>query len=261
MEPTSGTAHVLGFNVAREAEEIRKRIGYMSQKFSLYDDLTVRENLNFFGGAYGVRGRRLRERKEYILKMAGLAGRERELTGNLSGGWKQRLALGTAIIHKPQMLFLDEPTAGVDPISRRAFWDLLYELAEGGTTIMVTTHYMDEAEHCQQLTFIQSGNLVARGSPHEIKATEMRGEVLEVVCDREDLAIPILRGMNIFDEVALYGDLVHVVTADAEAHGRLIREALTESGINVTSVERIAPSLEDVFISSTGRQEVPIEDA
>jgi ABC-2 type transport system ATP-binding protein len=261
LEPTSGTAHVLGFNVAREAEEIRKRIGYMSQKFSLYDDLTVRENLNFFGGAYGVRGRRLRERKEYILKMAGLAGRERELTGNLSGGWKQRLALGTAIIHEPQMLFLDEPTAGVDPISRRAFWDLLYELAEGGTTIMVTTHYMDEAEHCQQLTFIQRGNLVARGSPHEIKATEMRGEVLEVVCDREDLAIPILRGMNLFDEVALYGDLVHVVSADAEAHGRLIREALTESGINVTSVERIAPSLEDVFISSTGRREVQIQDA
>ena len=209
------------------------------------------------------------------------------------------MALGTAIIHEPQMLFLDEPTAGVDPISRRAFWDLLYELAEGGTTIMVTTHYMDEAEHCQQLTFIQNGDLVARGSPHEIKATEMRGEVLEVVCDREDLAIPILRGMNIFDEVALYGDLVHVVTADPEAHrrlfreastesgidvtsldevalygdlghvasadpeahGRLIREALTESGIKVTSVERIAPSLEDVFISSTGRREVQIEDA
>jgi len=255
LTPTSGTARVLGFDVAKEAEEIRKRIGYMSQKFSLYDDLTVGENLNFFGGTYGVRGKRLRERKGYILDMAGLVGRERELTANLSGGWKQRLALGAAIIHEPQMLFLDEPTAGVDPISRRAFWDLLYELAEGGTTIMVTTHYMDEAEHCQEIAFIQAGRLVARGSPQEIKTTEMRGEVLEVTCDREDLAIPVLREMDIFEEVALYGNLLHVVGSDAEAHGPLIRQALAAEGIEVTSVDCIAPSLEDVFISSVTRQE------
>lgn len=253
LSPSSGSARVLGFDVAHQAEEVRKRIGYMSQKFSLYDDLTVRENLNFFGGTYGVHGPQLRERKEYILKMAGLVGRERELTGNLSGGWKQRLALGTAIIHEPQMLFLDEPTAGVDPISRRAFWNLLYELAEGGTTILVTTHYMDEAEHCQEIVFIQSGRLVAHGSPQEIKATEMHGDVLELVCDRADLAIQVLRDLNVFEEVALYGDLIHIVCEDVDRAKLLIAETLALNGIEFRSLERIAPSLEDVFISSTRR--------
>ena len=175
LMPTSGRAEVLGFDIAREAEEIKKRIGYMSQRFSLYNDLTVSENLDFFGRTYGLSGRRLRERKEYILEMADLKGREHELTGNLAGGWKQRLALGAALTHEPEMLFLDEPTAGVDPISRRAFWDLLYQLAEGGTTIFVTTHYMDEAEHCQKLAFIQYGRIVAQGSPRHIKEVEMRG--------------------------------------------------------------------------------------
>ena len=157
----------------------------------------------------------MKERKRYLLKMAGLEGRERELTKNLSGGWKQRLALGTAIIHEPEMLFLDEPTAGVDPISRRAFWSLLYELAEGGTTIMVTTHYMDEAEHCQSLAFIQRGRLVTMGSPQEIKASEMRGQVLEVDCDSPDVAIPTLRQLGLFEEVALYGEVLGVVKQDA----------------------------------------------
>lgn len=255
VRPSSGWAKVLGFDIMRQAEEIRKRIGYMSQKFSLYNDLTVSENLNFFGGTYGVRGRRLRERKRFILEMAGLVGRENELTGNLSGGWKQRLALGAAIIHEPEMLFLDEPTAGVDPISRRAFWELLYELAEGGTTIMVTTHYMDEAEHCQNLAFIQRGRLVAIGSPQEIKATQMQGQVLEVACDRPDLAIPLLRQVGLFEEVALYGTLIHVVTADWEAHKPLIEEILARAGIQVRTVDRIAPSLEDVFIASSRRAE------
>jgi ABC-2 type transport system ATP-binding protein len=250
LQPTSGTATVLGFDIVKQTEEIRKRIGYMSQKFSLYNDLTVEENLNFYGGTYGVRHRELRERRAYILRMAGLEGRERELTRNLSGGWKQRLALGAAIIHRPEMLFLDEPTAGVDPISRRAFWSLLYELAAGGTTIMVTTHYMDEAEHCQGLVFIQYGRIVAYGSPEEIKEHKMRGDVLEVDCDRPDLAIPLLREAGLFDEVALYGTLIHVVTRDVLAHKPLIEEALRSKGINVTSVERIAPSLEDVFIAS-----------
>jgi ABC-2 type transport system ATP-binding protein len=218
LKPTAGMATVLGFDIVKQSDEIRKRIGYMSQKFSLYNDLTVEENLNFYGGTYGVRGERLRTRKRYILKMAGLEGRERELTKNLAGGWKQRLALGTAIIHEPEMLFLDEPTAGVDPISRRAFWDLLYELAEGGTTIMVTTHYMDEAEHCQSLAFIQRGRLVAIGSPQEIKAQEMHGQVLEVVCDQPNIAIPALRQLGLFEEVALYGAFIHVVTQDPDAH-------------------------------------------
>jgi ABC-2 type transport system ATP-binding protein len=255
LRPTSGMATVLGFDIVRDSEEIRKRIGYMSQRFSLYNDLTVEENLNFYGGTYGVRGERLRERKRYILNMAGLEGRERELTKNLSGGWKQRLALGTAIIHEPEMLFLDEPTAGVDPISRRAFWNLLYELAEGGTTIMVTTHYMDEAEHCQTLAFIQSGRLVTMGSPQEIKAGEMRGQVLEVDCDQPEIAIPALRQLGLFEEVALYGALIHVVTQDPEAHREFIRQALGDRGVQVTAIDRIAPSLEDVFIASVRRQE------
>ncbi len=156
---------MLGLDIVKQAGELRRRIGYMSQKFSLYNDLTVEENLNFYAGVYGVRGERLRERKQAILHMAGLEGRERELTRTLAGGWKQRLALGAAILHEPEMLFLDEPTAGVDPISRRTFWNLLYDLAEAGTTILVTTHYMDEAEQCQQLAFIQGGRLVAGGSP------------------------------------------------------------------------------------------------
>ncbi|MBC7249122.1 MAG: ABC transporter ATP-binding protein [Anaerolineae bacterium] len=250
LRPTSGTATVLGFDIVRQAEEIRKRIGYMSQRFSLYSDLTVEENLNFYGGTYGVRNKRLKERKAYILKMAGLEGKERVLTRNLSGGWKQRLALGTAIIHEPEMLFLDEPTAGVDPISRRAFWDLLYELADGGTTIFVTTHYMDEAEHCQDLAFIQRGRIVAQGSPQEIKETKMRGQVLEIDCDRPDVAVPALRQLGLFEEIALYGALIHVVTDDAEAHKSTIKEVLERQGITLRTIDLIAPSLEDVFISS-----------
>jgi ABC-2 type transport system ATP-binding protein len=255
IKPTSGTATVLGFDILRQAEEIRKRVGYMSQKFSLYNDLTVEENLNFYGGTYGVRGERLRQRKRYILKMAGLEGREGELTKNLAGGWKQRLALGTAIIHEPEMLFLDEPTAGVDPISRRAFWSLLYELAEGGTTIMVTTHYMDEAEHCQSLAFIQGGRLVAMGSPQEIKTQEMHGQVLEVDCDQPEVAIPILRQLGLFEEVTLYGALIHVVTTDPSEHQPLLEQALRDKDVRVTAIARIAPSLEDVFIASARRQE------
>jgi len=258
LKPTSGRAAVLGFDVVKQSEEIRKRVGYMSQKFSLYNDLTVEENLNFYGGTYGVRGERIRQRKRYILSMAGLEGRERELTKNLSGGWKQRLALGTAIIHEPEMLFLDEPTAGVDPISRRAFWNLLYGLAEGGTTIMVTTHYMDEAEHCQSLAFIQGGQLVAMGSPQEIKVHQMHGQVLEVACDQPDVAIPILRQLGVFEEVALYGALIHVVTQDPDAHQPRIEQALGDQGINVIAIDRIAPSLEDVFIASARRQEKQI---
>jgi ABC-2 type transport system ATP-binding protein len=250
LMPTSGRAEVLGFDIATEAEEIKKRIGYMSQRFSLYNDLTVSENLDFFGRTYGLRGRRLRERKEYILEMADLKGRERELTGNLAGGWKQRLALGAALTHEPEILFLDEPTAGVDPISRRAFWDLLYQLAEGGTTIFVTTHYMDEAEHCQKLAFIQYGRIVAQGSPRHIKEVEMRGQVLEIECVYPDIAVPALRALGLFDEVALYGSLIHVVAEDLESHRLLIGETLRGKGAGVRSMDLIPPSLEDVFISS-----------
>jgi ABC-2 type transport system ATP-binding protein len=250
LKPTAGEATVLGFDIVKQTAEIKKRIGYMSQRFSLYDDLTVDENLNFFGRTYGVRGKRLGTRKDFVLEMAGLEGREHELTKNLSGGWKQRLALGTAIIHEPEMLFLDEPTAGVDPISRRAFWDLIYELAEAGTTIMVTTHYMDEAELCQRLAFIQRGRIVADGSPAGIKDREMRGQVLEIDCDNPALAIPSLRDMGAFEEVALYGALIHAVAADVGVLCPQIEERLGQAGVVVRSMDVIAPSLEDVFISS-----------
>ena len=250
LKPTWGEATVLGFDIVKQTAEIKKRIGYMSQRFSLYDDLTVDENLNFFGRTYGVRANRLRARKEFVLHMAGLEGREGELTRNLSGGWKQRLALGTAIIHEPEMLFLDEPTAGVDPISRRAFWDLIYELADGGTTIMVTTHYMDEAELCQRLAFIQHGRIVADGSPAGIKEREMRGQVLEIDCDEPALAIPVLRNMGVFEEVALYGAQIHAVAPDVAALKSQIERKLEDEGVRMRTLDVIAPSLEDVFISS-----------
>jgi ABC-2 type transport system ATP-binding protein len=251
IRPTSGMATVLGFDVVKETEEIRRRIGYMSQRFSLYNDLTVSENLNFFGGAYDVRGDRLKARKATILEMAGLKGREGELARNLSGGWRQRLALGCAIIHEPEMLFLDEPTAGVDPISRREFWNLLYLFSGEGRTIFVTTHYMDEAEHCHRLSFIQNGRLVALGSPEEIKREKMHGQVLEIDCSMPDTAVQTLRATGQFGEVALYGALVHVVAENVDSYRPAIEETLIEAGLEVRGMELIAPSLEDVFIAST----------
>jgi ABC-2 type transport system ATP-binding protein len=250
LRPTAGQATVLGYDIVRQSEEIRRHIGYMSQRFSLYQDLTVSENLDFYGRTYGVRGKRLRQRKEFLIEMAGLQGRERELTRNLSGGWKQRLALGAAILHEPEMLFLDEPTAGVDPISRRAFWDLLYELAEGGTTILVTTHYMDEAEHCQDLAFIHGGRIIAQGSPEEIKLHKMYGQVLEIDCTQPDVAIGVLQRMRLFEEVALYGALIHVVAEGVAEHKPHIAQALANAGVQVQAMGIIPPSLEDVFISN-----------
>jgi len=260
LKPTMGDATVLGYDIVRQVNEVKKRIGYMSQRFSLYDDLTVDENLNFYGRTYGLGHRRLRARKQFVLEMAGLEGRGRELARNLSGGWKQRLALGSAIIHEPEMLFLDEPTAGVDPISRRVFWDLLYGLAEEGTTIMVTTHYMDEAEHCQDLAFIQYGRVVAQGSPAEIKETRMRGQVLEIDCSDPALAIPVLRDMGVFEEVALYGALIHAVAPDVGVLKAQIEESLVEAGVRVRAMDAIVPSLEDVFISSVRMPGEPGED-
>ena len=250
LAPTSGRATVLGFDIVRQTAQIRQRIGYMSQRFSLYNDLTVAENLDFFGGIYGVKGKRFQEREKYVLKMAGLQSRERELAKNLSGGWRQRLALGCAILHEPEMLFLDEPTAGVDPISRREFWELLYTLSEEGRTIFVTTHYMDEAEHCHRLAFIQRGRLVAIGSPEAIKREKMRGQVLEIDCAAPQQAINALRSMNLFDEISLYGAQIHVVAEDIEVHRTRIKAVLREAGSEIRSMDVIAPSLEDVFIAS-----------
>ncbi len=249
LKPTAGIATVLGFDCGRQTQEIRRRAGYMSQRFSLYNDLTVGENLRFYAGAYGVPRSRFSQRKHYVLEMAGLRGRERELARNLSGGWKQRLALGVAILHEPEIVILDEPTAGVDPVSRRQFWELLYGLAGGGTTIFVTTHYMDEAEQCQALAFIHRGKLIAEGSPAEIKAGQMRGQVLEIVCQPTEIALPVLKGLRTFDEVALYGAAIHIVADRVAEQIPSVREALAAAGVTVSDMLVIPPSLEDVFIS------------
>ncbi len=249
LQPSEGRATILGFDCATEAEAIRRRAGYMSQRFSLYDELTVMENLSFYGHTYGVIGKRLVERKRFILELAGLTGREKELTRNLSGGWKQRLALGVAILHEPQILFLDEPTAGVDPVSRRQFWELLYTQAAAGVTVFVTTHYMDEAEQCQALAFIHRGKIVAQGSPAEIKAQQMRGQVLEIACRPTAVALPVLKALGCFEEVALYGARIHAVAEHAAALMPRIEAALTAAGVAVQEIMPIPPSLEDVFIS------------
>jgi ABC-2 type transport system ATP-binding protein len=260
LRPSDGGAQVLGCDVVRAAETIRPRLGYMSQRFSLYDDLTVLENLRFYGRTYGLHGGRLRERVRFAVEMADLKGRERERTKNLSGGWRQRLALGAAILHEPDLVFLDEPTAGVDPVSRRAFWDLLYEISERGMTIFVTTHYMDEAEHCEQLAFIHDGHIIARGSPQHIKDTMMSGQVLELNPDDPTQALAILNeasqnGRLAVEEIALYGSQLHVIGADVGAHVEAITGLLGEGGIDPGGVEIIAPSLEDVFISCIRREE------
>lgn len=256
LAPSGGQATVLGFDVVHQADKVRQHIGYMSQRFSLYDDLTVSENLNFFGGTYGLRRPQLGQRKQEIIKLAGLEGRERELTGNLAGGWRQRLALGCAILHRPEMLFLDEPTAGVDPISRRDFWELLYMLSDQGHTIFVTTHYMDEAEHCHRLAFIQRGKLVALGSPQEIKASKMKGQVLEIDCSAPEEAMRILRTSSRLQDVSLYGSLIHVVAENAAALTEPIDQLLLDHNIQTHSISIIAPSLEDVFIASA-REDMP----
>jgi ABC-2 type transport system ATP-binding protein len=255
LRPTSGHARVLGYNPAKDAKSMQSKVGYMSQLFTLYNDLTASENIRFYGQAYGLRRRELRRRHDEIIDMAGLQGRERELTRNLSGGWKQRLALGCAIVHRPQVVFLDEPTAGVDPISRREFWGLIYAMAKKGVTVLVTTHYMDEAELCQRVGFLSEGKLIALDTPDRLKETQMRGHVLEIDCQNSERAMRVLRraregGRLPFDEIALYGAQIHVVVPDAQAYREPVFSLLAGSGIDVHTVEWIAPTLEDVFISS-----------
>lgn len=248
LRPTAGRAWVLGYNAARQPYAIRQRIGYVSQRFALYEDLTVGQNLEFYGRTYGLRNERLRNRMETILELTGLKGSQKDLAKDLAGGWKRRLALGVAIIHQPELLFLDEPTAGVDPISRHTFWDLLYELAEGGTTIFVTTHYMDEAECCHRLAFIDKGKLVDQGTLQSLKEA-MSGQILEIDSSQPDAAMRDLQELRLFEEVALYGNLIHVTVQDAERHRLVIEERLRQKGVQIRSMEVVPPSLEDVFIS------------
>lgn len=255
MKPTSGSVEILGMKVDGDTGEIRPRVGYMSQRFSLYNDLTVLQNLNFYGTAYGLSNSELQTRIKEALTMAGLEGRENTKTKDLSGGWRQRLALSAAILHRPEVLFLDEPTAGVDPLSRRAFWDLLYQLISEGITVFVTTHYMDEAEHCHRLAFIQHGDIIAYGTPQEIKTKMMRGEVLELEPSDAPQAVKILRAAQAnqtlpIQEVELYGALVHIVAPNIKKYQPAISRELESAGIHTGQMSIIEPSLEDVFISA-----------
>lgn len=255
MKPTAGSTHVLGFDPAIEAKSVHAQIGYMSQQFTLYNDLTARQNIHFYGMVHGLSGTDLKQREAEIIQMAGLTGRENVLTGALSGGWKQRLALGCAIVHRPRLVFLDEPTAGVDPISRREFWDLIYGMAKQGVTVLVTTHYMDEAELCRRVGFISQGKLVALDSPSRLKVTQMRGEVLEIRVAHPERAMHSLKaaqesGALAIDEVALYGAQIHAVVPEAATYAKAIQERLAKEQIEVIGIERITPTLEDVFISA-----------
>jgi len=238
LKPTSGEARVLGYDPATQAKAMQARVGYMSQ----------------------LSRQALRRRHDEIIAMAGLRGRERVLTRNLSGGWKQRLALGCAIVHEPRVVFLDEPTAGVDPISRREFWELIYDMARRGVTVLVTTHYMDEAELCQRVGFLSQGRLIALDTPDQLKRTHMRGHVLEIDTDSSERAVRVLRrardsGRLLLQEIALYGAQIHAVVPDAEAYRGPVRDLLVEHGVGVRQVAWIAPTLEDVFISSVKARE------
>ncbi len=248
LKPTSGTGMVAGLDIKTESEKIKKRIGYMSQKFSLYEDLTVEENIDFFGGIYGLDKEKRKERQRYVLEMAGLIGREKSLVGELSGGWKQRLALGCAIIHNPEVIFLDEPTSGVDPISRRNFWDLIYQVAENGSTVLVTTHYMDEAEHCDRLCLIYRGKIIALGTPSELKELQY-GDLLEIECVPLMEGLDALEKLDIIKDVALFGATLHAEVENAQKVIPIIENYLMNKCIKITRIDKIDPSLEDIFVS------------
>jgi drug efflux transport system ATP-binding protein len=254
LDPTSGTATVGGHDIRREPEQVKRTIGYMSQRFSLYEDLTVAENIRFFGGAYGLSQKALADRLRWVLRLAGLEDRERSLTRTLSVGWKQRLALGCAVLHEPRIVFLDEPTGGVDPASRRRFWELINDLSDRGITVFVTTHYLDEAEYCNDIRLIHAGRIVAGGSPRELKTTVIRNPILEVACDRVVEALEILQKEPWVLETSIFGTSLHISVGDEEEGKRLVRARLGREGIAIERVDRIMPSLEDVFIHKIEEQ-------
>ena len=251
LRPTSGRAKVAGIDVVTDPEGVRQHIGYMSQKFSLYNDLRVSENLRFFAGLYSVAKKDLPDRIAWALKMAGLEGREDAPTSSLPVGWKQRLALGCAVLHRPPIVFLDEPTSGVDPVSRRQFWELIHQMVGEGVTVFVTTHYMDEAEYCNRLALLDRGSIIAMGTPTELKSRHMRGQLLLVECEPLGPALESLQHAPGILDAAVFGNTLHVVVSDADAAIPSIREILQGKGFRVTRVESIAPSLEDVFVSLT----------
>lgn len=249
LRPTSGRAVIGGFDVVTDTDRVKNRIGYMSQKFSLYEDLTVEENLRFFAGIYGVRGAQREARIAWALEMADLRGRGGMRTGELAGGWRQRLALGCAVLHEPPILFLDEPTSGVDPASRRDFWDMIGDLAHRGITVFVTTHFMDEAEHCDRLALIYGGRIVASGSPSALKHEHMTRALLELECSALMTAYAALKGHLEIASVALFGNALHVVAEDEAGARATIAAQLAAADVVIHRLERIEPSLEDAFVA------------
>ena len=251
LRPSSGRATVAGIDVGRNPEAVRQHIGYMSQKFSLYNDLRVAENLEFFAGMYSVPKKEIPARIAWALKMAGLEGRGQNATSALAVGWKQRLALGCAVLHRPPVIFLDEPTSGVDPVSRRQFWDLIHEMVGEGVTVFVTTHYMDEAEYCNRLVLLDRGRIVAMGTPTELKSHHMKGELLMIECEPLGPALEVLQTAPQVLDAAVFGSGLHAVVADAAVMAPKIRELLVARQLRPGRIEQIAPSLEDVFVSLT----------
>lgn len=249
LSSSSGTAWVAGYDINRQPEKVKASIGYMSQRFSLYDDLTIKENIEFFGGIYGLDNHRLKQRMEWVFKMADISGQQNRLTRDLPGGWKQRLALGCAVLHHPQIVFLDEPTGGVDPVSRRNFWEIINLLSEEGITIFVTTHFLDEAEYCNHIHFIDAGRIVAGGSPYELKTTYLTHPILEVDCDRTIEAIEILQKESWVSETSVFGTYIHLNLREniVPDQGK-IHQILENHGIRIRRITPILPSLEDVFI-------------
>jgi ABC-2 type transport system ATP-binding protein len=255
LSPTSGQATVGGFDIATQAETLRNHIGYMSQKFSLYDDLSVEENIDFFSGIYRVPRAQRQERKEYVLRMAGLQDRRSSMTRILPGGWKQRLALGCAILHQPPILFLDEPTSGVDPIARRGFWSLIYQLSDAGHTIFVSTHYMDEAEYCHRLALMYRGKIIALGTPPALKK-QLQSHALMNLDSSDPLeSMKTLEKQEGVLGVAVFGGGLHVTVQNPETAGPHIRQALTDRGIRIRRLESIQPSMEDVFVAVIEEEE------
>ena len=255
LMPTSGKGRVAGFDLIEEPEKIKQVIGYMSQKFSLYEDLTVMENLHFFGGIYGLSGSLQKEREEQVLRMAGLAELRDRMTRTLAAGWKQRLALGCAILHEPSILFLDEPTSGVDPISRRNFWSLIQEMGERGVTTFVTTHYMDEAEYCDRLALIYQGKVIALGTPSELKLKTLAQGVMEVECDPLIPSSDLLKKEPWVYESAIFGNSLHVISKEGVDSEKAVTDLFQRHGIVLKKMGWIRPSLEDVFVSLIEKEE------
>jgi ABC-2 type transport system ATP-binding protein len=255
LRPKSGTAVVLGEDVLRHPDRVKRRIGYMSQKFALFEDMTVDENLKFYAGVYDLAPDLFAAQREYVLRMADLVGREDELTRNLSVGWRQRLALGAATIHEPELLFLDEPTSGVDPVARRQFWDLLYDLSSRGVTLFVTTHYMDEASHCNRLAFIYRGRIIADGSPAEIRSDHMEQRIFDIATPDADPVLQWLEKADGIDEAYLSGASLHaVVPATSPLTETTLRDRLAAAGHAGAEVTEVDPTIEDVFVNLVSRQ-------